>query len=91
MARVLVTEQIAASGIDALRDAGHDVDEAPGLSDDELLDAVKGAAALIIRSATQVTAEVLDGRRGPRRRRPRGDRARQRGRRGGDARGASWS
>jgi D-3-phosphoglycerate dehydrogenase / 2-oxoglutarate reductase len=59
VARVLVTERIAASGIDALRAAGHDVDEAMGLSPDELLDAVKGAAALIIRSATQVTAAVL--------------------------------
>jgi D-3-phosphoglycerate dehydrogenase / 2-oxoglutarate reductase len=59
VARVLVTERIAASGIDALRAAGHDVDEAMGLSPEELLDAVKGAAALIIRSATQVTAAVL--------------------------------
>ena len=59
MARVLVTEQIAPSGIDALRAAGHEVDERLGLSDEELTAAVVGAAALIIRSATQVTAEVL--------------------------------
>jgi D-3-phosphoglycerate dehydrogenase len=31
-----------------------------GLSDDELLGAVKGAAGLIVRSATQVTADVLE-------------------------------
>ncbi len=31
-----------------------------GLSPDELLDAVRGVAALVIRSATQVTAEVLE-------------------------------
>ncbi|HEY8080728.1 MAG TPA: phosphoglycerate dehydrogenase, partial [Acidimicrobiales bacterium] len=60
MARVLVTERIAASGLDALRDAGHEVDVAEGLGADELVDAVKGAAALIIRSATQVTAAVLE-------------------------------
>jgi D-3-phosphoglycerate dehydrogenase / 2-oxoglutarate reductase len=59
VARVLVTERIAASGIDALRAAGHEVDEALSLSPGELVDAVKGAAALIIRSATQVTADVL--------------------------------
>ena len=59
MARVLVTERIAASGLDALRAAGHDVDVAEGLTPEELVGAVKGADALIIRSATQVTAEVL--------------------------------
>ena len=60
MARVLVTEEIAEGGLDRLRDAGHDVDVRLGLSADELLDVVPGAHALIIRSATKVTAEVLD-------------------------------
>src|SRR6266508_2295520 len=59
MARILVTEKIADGGLQQLRDAGHDVDIQLGLSPDELLAAVPGAAALIIRSATQVTAEVL--------------------------------
>ncbi|HUF83514.1 MAG TPA: phosphoglycerate dehydrogenase [Acidimicrobiia bacterium] len=58
--RVLVAEQLATTGIEALRAAGLDVDERVGLSRDELLDAVKGAAALIIRSATEVDAEVLE-------------------------------
>jgi D-3-phosphoglycerate dehydrogenase / 2-oxoglutarate reductase len=60
MARILVTEKIADGGLQQLRDAGHDVDVRPGLSPDELLEAVKGASALVIRSATQVTAEVLE-------------------------------
>ena len=59
MARILVTEQIAQGGLDRLADAGHLVDVRLGLSADELLDAVPGAHALIIRSATQVTDEVL--------------------------------
>ena len=59
-ARVLITEPLAEAGIAQLRDAGHEVDERIGLSGDELLDAVKGAQALIVRSATKVTAEVLD-------------------------------
>jgi D-3-phosphoglycerate dehydrogenase len=58
--RVLVTEQLAPRGLDALAEAGFDVDERLGLSPEELLEVVKGAAALIIRSATRVTAEVLD-------------------------------
>jgi D-3-phosphoglycerate dehydrogenase len=60
MARVLVSEKIAERGLDALRSAGHEVDVQLGLSPEELLTAVKGAHALIIRSATTVTAEVLD-------------------------------
>ncbi|MFZ4583926.1 MAG: phosphoglycerate dehydrogenase [Acidimicrobiia bacterium] len=58
--RVLVTEEIADTGLDAIRAAGLEVDVQLGLSPEALLDAVDGAAALIIRSATQVTEAVLD-------------------------------
>ena len=64
MARILVTEEIADGGLDRLRAAGHEVDVQLDLSPDELLEAIVGAHALIIRSATQVD------RRGARRRRP---------------------
>ena len=60
MARVLVTETIAESGLQALRDAGHEVDIQTGLSPEALLEAVVGAHALIIRSATQVDAATLE-------------------------------
>ena len=60
MARILVTEKIADSGLDRLREAGHDVDVHLDATAETLPDLVKGAHALIIRSATQVTAEVLD-------------------------------
>jgi D-3-phosphoglycerate dehydrogenase len=59
VARVLITEELADRGVDALRAAGHDVDVQLGLSPGELLDAIKGAHALIIRSSTKVTADVL--------------------------------
>src|SRR5687768_3712901 len=59
MARILVTEQIADGGLDQLRAAGHDVDVQLAPSPEALLEIVKGAHALIIRSATTVTAEVL--------------------------------
>lgn len=61
--RVLVTEQLAARGLDLLRDAGFEVDEQLGLGPEALLDAVRGAHALIIRSATQVNAAVLGAAR----------------------------
>ena len=59
MARVLVTEKIAQSGLDLLTQAGHEVDVQEGLSPEQLLEAIVGAHALIIRSATKVTPEVL--------------------------------
>ena len=60
MARVLVTEKIAQPGLDRLSAAGHEVDIQLGLSPEELLVQIVGAQALIIRSATQVTAAVLE-------------------------------
>jgi D-3-phosphoglycerate dehydrogenase len=60
MARVLVTEEIAEGGLERLRQLGHDVEVRLDLSPHELLDAVKSAHALIIRSGTKVTADVID-------------------------------
>ncbi len=57
--RVLIAEEIAARGLEQLRSAGFEVDVQTGLSAEALLTAVRGAHALVIRSATQVTAEVL--------------------------------
>jgi D-3-phosphoglycerate dehydrogenase len=56
----LVTEEIADSGLQELRDAGHDVDIRLGLSPAELIEALDGAHALIIRSATKVDAPSLE-------------------------------
>ncbi len=58
MARILVTEEIAEGGLERLRAAGHTVDVQVDLA--RLAEFLPGAQALIIRSATQVTAEVLD-------------------------------
>ncbi len=59
MARILVTEEIADGGLDRLRAAGHDVDIRLDVSAEELPAVIAGAHALIIRSATNVTDEVL--------------------------------
>ncbi|MEJ5256441.1 MAG: hydroxyacid dehydrogenase, partial [Acidimicrobiales bacterium] len=60
MARILVTEPIADRGLERLRAAGHEVDVRSPSSPEELIELVRGAHALIIRSATQVTAEVIE-------------------------------
>jgi D-3-phosphoglycerate dehydrogenase len=59
MARVLVTEKLAESGLKLLADAGHEVDVQLGLTPEQLLATIPGAHALIVRSATQVDAAVL--------------------------------
>lgn len=60
MARILVSEEIAEGGLEVLRAAGHTVDVQLDLTPETLIPALVGAQALIIRSATQVTAEVLN-------------------------------
>ncbi|MBT8241063.1 MAG: phosphoglycerate dehydrogenase [Acidimicrobiia bacterium] len=60
MARILVTEKLAESGIELLKAAGHDVDVQVGLSPTEINEVIPGAHALIIRSATKVTEAMLD-------------------------------
>ncbi len=59
MATILVTEEIADRGLEILRNAGHEVRVSLGLSPEELLSAVADVHALIIRSATKVTKEVI--------------------------------
>lgn len=61
--RVLVADKLSAAGVARLRE-GVEVDEAPGLSEAELVERVPGYDAMVVRSATQVTAPVLEaGRR----------------------------
>ncbi|MGH9064000.1 MAG: phosphoglycerate dehydrogenase [Acidimicrobiales bacterium] len=59
MGRILVTEKLAERGLEAMAGAGHQVDVQLGLSPEQLVAAVAGAHAVVIRSATRVTEEVL--------------------------------
>ncbi|HEX7829766.1 MAG TPA: phosphoglycerate dehydrogenase [Thermoanaerobaculia bacterium] len=59
--RVLVTDTLAESGLDILRAAKDvDLDYRPGLKGQELLDAVAQSDALITRSGTAVTPELVN-------------------------------
>ncbi|HSC04233.1 MAG TPA: phosphoglycerate dehydrogenase, partial [Solirubrobacteraceae bacterium] len=58
-ARVLVAEKIGDSGIDLLRDS-FDVDLGVGWSREELTDRIGEFDGILIRSATQLDAELLD-------------------------------
>jgi D-3-phosphoglycerate dehydrogenase len=59
MPRVFIADKLEAAGIDALTAAGIEVDNRPGLKDDALRDALRSADAVVVRSATKVTAELL--------------------------------
>jgi len=58
--RILVTEQIAETGLNRLRHAGFEVDVQLGVSGKEFYLALAGAHGLIVRSATQVDVVALD-------------------------------
>ncbi|HSL14954.1 MAG TPA: phosphoglycerate dehydrogenase, partial [Actinomycetota bacterium] len=57
--RVLVTEPLAESGLELLR-RDFDVDVRRDLAKDGLIEAIGDYAALIVRSQTKVTADVIE-------------------------------
>src|SRR5579872_1285943 len=60
MPRVLVSDKLEAPGLDLLRQAGIELDERAGLKGPALAEAIRAADGLIVRSGTQVTAELLE-------------------------------
>jgi D-3-phosphoglycerate dehydrogenase len=84
--RVLVTEALAESGINLLRKTSRS-DVKLGLQPDELLETIGDYDGLIIRSATQVTAEVIEAAGKTQGCGPRRYRGGQHRRRGRDERG----
>ncbi|HTW90261.1 MAG TPA: hydroxyacid dehydrogenase [bacterium] len=58
--KVIITDPIAKTGVKILVDAGIDVDERPGLPPAELIQAIPAYDAIIVRSATKVTADVIN-------------------------------
>jgi D-3-phosphoglycerate dehydrogenase len=59
MAKVLVSDPVAAEGVAILRRAGLEVDVRTGLTKDELIQIIGDYDALAVRSETKVTADVL--------------------------------
>jgi len=60
MTKVLVAEKIGESGVALLRDQGFEVDVATGLAPEELAARIGPYEGLLIRSATKVTADLLE-------------------------------
>jgi D-3-phosphoglycerate dehydrogenase len=60
MPRVLICDKLESTGIDLLQAAGLEVDNRPGLTGAELGSALQAADGAILRSATRVTADLLE-------------------------------
>jgi D-3-phosphoglycerate dehydrogenase len=61
MKRILVSDNLSEQGLDVIRAAdGVELDYQPGLSEEDLAKAIKGAHGLIIRSGSRVTARVIE-------------------------------
>ncbi len=60
MPRVLVCDKLEAPGLDMLRQAGIELDERTGLKGDALKEAIRAADGVIVRSATTLSADVLE-------------------------------
>ncbi len=58
--KVLVSDNISSKGLDILKKAGFEVDLKTGLKPEELKEIIGQYDALIIRSATKVTAEIIE-------------------------------
>jgi D-3-phosphoglycerate dehydrogenase len=58
--KVLISDPVAKECVEILRAEGLQVDLKPGLSDRDLKTIIGGYAALIVRSGTRVTAELID-------------------------------
>ncbi|MGB3341563.1 MAG: hydroxyacid dehydrogenase [bacterium] len=61
--KVLVSDPIAPQGVEILKDAGFEVTEQSGLGPEELVKIIPEYDAIIVRSATKVTKEIIEAGR----------------------------
>ncbi len=60
MPSVLICDKLEGAGLDILRDGGIEIDNRPGLTGAELIQALQKNDGAIVRSGTRLTAELLD-------------------------------
>ena len=60
VAKVLISDPLSEDGVKILKEAGFQVDEKPGMSEDELCSVIGDYDCLIIRSGTKATKKVID-------------------------------
>jgi len=57
--KILISDPLAKEGVEIFKNEGFEVEVKTGLSPEDLKKAIQGAAGLVIRSATTVTADLL--------------------------------
>lgn len=60
MPRVFISDKLEKAGLEILTGAGIEVDNRPGLKGEELIQAIRQADGMVVRSGTRVTAELLE-------------------------------
>ena len=60
MAKIIVADKMESTGIEYLKSRGFEVDTPFGISREELLEVIEKYDAIIVRSATKVTKEVIE-------------------------------
>jgi D-3-phosphoglycerate dehydrogenase len=60
MPRIFISDKLHQVGLDILNERGLDYEMRPDLVEDDLIEALQGAEALIVRSGTKVTRRVLE-------------------------------
>ncbi len=60
MPKVLISDNLSERAVDIFKERGVEVDFKPGMAPDDLLASIAAYDGLAVRSATKVTAEVLD-------------------------------
>jgi D-3-phosphoglycerate dehydrogenase / 2-oxoglutarate reductase len=60
MARVLISDKLEPEGVDLLNQAGLELDNRPGLTGNNLQEALRAADGVIIRSGTRITGDLLE-------------------------------
>ncbi len=58
--KVLISDPIAREGIEILKESGFEVVEKTGMAPEELIEAIPDFDAIIVRSATKVTTDVIE-------------------------------
>lgn len=57
--RIIIADEISEKGVAILKNSGHEVDIRPGLKEDELVKIIGGYDAMIVRSATKATKNII--------------------------------
>ena len=58
--RILICDELSSVAVDIFRERGFEPEVRTGMTEDELIEAVPGVHALVIRSATKVTRRVIE-------------------------------